>query len=227
MYTKEKKKVCVGGRFFGRTNPQAPNQALQRMNVLVTDCAPSSTLRAKHVHRWALTFGNASELFSIIKKSFESLWLFLRLFSEFPFEANVLLRENFTESRFTRLRHMKKKQIKNKDYRIEKCFINGKLKRWKVPLVEGLPVDEFIRRNACDIYLSQEGHWDIIFERQNRNNNPDLIGEWITTRKWKPQSRTRRYSERPCLSRIMLLSLIHIWRCRRRLRCRSRWSPYH
>ena len=24
-----------------------------------------------------------------------------------------------------------------------------------------------------------------------------------------------------------LLSLIHIWRCRRRLRCRSRWSPYH
>ena len=26
---------------------------------------------------------------------------------------------------------------------------------------------------------------------------------------------------------ICLLSLIHIWRCRRRLRCRSRWSPYH
>ena len=24
-----------------------------------------------------------------------------------------------------------------------------------------------------------------------------------------------------------ILSLIHIWRCRRRLRCRSRWSPYH
>ena len=23
------------------------------------------------------------------------------------------------------------------------------------------------------------------------------------------------------------LSLIHIWRCRRRLRCRSRWSPCH
>ena len=26
---------------------------------------------------------------------------------------------------------------------------------------------------------------------------------------------------------ISNLSLIHIWRCRRRLRCRSRWSPYH
>ena len=31
------------------------------------------------------------------------------------------------------------------------------------------------------------------------------------------------------LSQLMSfdLSLIHIWRCRRRLRCRSRWSPYH
>ena len=28
-----------------------PNQALQRMNMLVTDRAPSSTLRAKHVRR--------------------------------------------------------------------------------------------------------------------------------------------------------------------------------
>ena len=26
---------------------------------------------------------------------------------------------------------------------------------------------------------------------------------------------------------VSYLSLIHIWRCRRRLRCRSRWSPYH
>ena len=28
-------------------------------------------------------------------------------------------------------------------------------------------------------------------------------------------------------SKTSYLSLIHIWRCRRRLRCRSRWSPYH
>ena len=26
---------------------------------------------------------------------------------------------------------------------------------------------------------------------------------------------------------IYCLSLIHIWRCRRKERCRSRWSPYH
>ena len=26
---------------------------------------------------------------------------------------------------------------------------------------------------------------------------------------------------------LLLLSLIHIWRCRRLVECRSRWSPYH
>ena len=31
----------------------------------------------------------------------------------------------------------------------------------------------------------------------------------------------------PILLCLIYLSLIHIWRCRRRLRCRSRWSPYH
>ena len=30
-----------------------------------------------------------------------------------------------------------------------------------------------------------------------------------------------------CTARWYLLSLIHIWRCRRIERCRSRWSPYH
>ena len=29
------------------------------------------------------------------------------------------------------------------------------------------------------------------------------------------------------ISAINLLSLIHIWRCRRSTLCRSRWSPYH
>jgi hypothetical protein len=37
----------------GAGNPilTEPNQALQRMNMLVTDHAPSSMLRAKYVHR--------------------------------------------------------------------------------------------------------------------------------------------------------------------------------
>jgi hypothetical protein len=35
----------------GTRKTTEPNQALQRTNVLVTDRAPSSTLRAKHVRR--------------------------------------------------------------------------------------------------------------------------------------------------------------------------------
>ena len=40
-----------GAAKIERPNLTEPNQALQRMNMLVTDRAPSSTLRAKHVHR--------------------------------------------------------------------------------------------------------------------------------------------------------------------------------
>jgi hypothetical protein len=38
-------------RKFRNTKTTEPNQALQRTNMLVTDRAPSSTLRAKHVRR--------------------------------------------------------------------------------------------------------------------------------------------------------------------------------
>ena len=31
----------------------------------------------------------------------------------------------------------------------------------------------------------------------------------------------------PTILSLELLSLIHIWRCRRSTLCRSRWSPYH
>ncbi len=44
-------KVYDGAAKIERHNLTEPNQALQRMNMLVTDRAPSSTLRAKHVHR--------------------------------------------------------------------------------------------------------------------------------------------------------------------------------
>jgi len=40
-------------------------------------------------------------------------------------------------------------------------FINGKQKRVRrEPTVEGLPVDEFIRRNADPIWLHQAGDWE-------------------------------------------------------------------
>ena len=40
-------------------------------------------------------------------------------------------------------------------------FINGKQKRVRrPPAIEGLPVDEFIRRNADPIWLHQHGFWE-------------------------------------------------------------------
>jgi hypothetical protein len=40
-------------------------------------------------------------------------------------------------------------------------FINGKQKRVPRPqLIEGLPVDEFIARNADPIWLHQNGLWE-------------------------------------------------------------------
>ena len=51
MEVKVNFEVYGGAAKIGRHKVTEPNQALQRMNMLVTDCAPSSTLRAKHVHR--------------------------------------------------------------------------------------------------------------------------------------------------------------------------------
>jgi hypothetical protein len=42
-------------------------------------------------------------------------------------------------------------------------FLNGKMKRVRrEPMVEGLPVDEFIRRNADPIWLHQNEMWELI-----------------------------------------------------------------
>ncbi len=43
--------VYGGAAKVERHNLTEPNKALQRMNALVTDRAPSSTLRDKRVHR--------------------------------------------------------------------------------------------------------------------------------------------------------------------------------
>ena len=44
---------------------------------------------------------------------------------------------------------------------------------------------------------------------------------------WRLASRIRRAKIRHGLRDLRMLSLIHIWRCRRSYACRSRWSPYH
>jgi hypothetical protein len=51
MEVKVNFEVYGGASKVERHNLTEPNQALQRMNTLVTDRAPSSTLRAKRVHR--------------------------------------------------------------------------------------------------------------------------------------------------------------------------------
>ena len=55
---------------------------------------------------------------------------------------------------------------KGRDFRFETCFVGGKMKKRKIPLVEGQPVDDFIRQNADDIFLLQEGHFEILYERE-------------------------------------------------------------
>jgi hypothetical protein len=51
MEVKVNFEVYDGAAKVERHKITEPNQSLQRMNMLVTDCAPSSTFRAKHVHR--------------------------------------------------------------------------------------------------------------------------------------------------------------------------------
>ena len=49
----------------------------------------------------------------------------------------------------------------------ETVFINGKQKRVRrEPTVEGLPVDEFIRRNADPIWLHQNEMWELIDQEE-------------------------------------------------------------
>jgi len=42
-------------------------------------------------------------------------------------------------------------------------FINGKQKRVKrPPMIEGLPVEEFLQRNADPVWLHEHGMWDLM-----------------------------------------------------------------
>eukprot|EP00826_Nyctotherus_ovalis_P014046 TRINITY_DN13879_c0_g1_i1.p2 TRINITY_DN13879_c0_g1~~TRINITY_DN13879_c0_g1_i1.p2 ORF type:complete len:102 (-),score=31.86 TRINITY_DN13879_c0_g1_i1:9-314(-) len=45
--------------------------------------------------------------------------------------------------------------------------------------------------------------------------------------KWKQKFKTEAIRNKNSLASLKKLSLIHICRCRRIERCRSRWSPYH
>lgn len=57
----------------------------------------------------------------------------------------------------------------------ETYFVRGKQKRQKVRTIDGLDPDEYLRRNASDIWLLQEGRYDLLHERENERNRPKSI----------------------------------------------------
>jgi hypothetical protein len=65
----------------------------------------------------------------------------------------------------------KKKKVLREDqgeYRLEVFFANGKQKKRKVRLIDGIQVSEFVERNADDIFLLQSGQYEILHEREMR-----------------------------------------------------------
>lgn len=56
-------------------------------------------------------------------------------------------------------------------------FINGKQKRVRrPPTIGGLPMDEFIRRNADPTRLHQHGYWEILHEQADPPDEVDRLG---------------------------------------------------
>ncbi len=68
-----------------------------------------------------------------------------------------------------KLTPVEKAQKKRLREMYETVFINGKQKRVRrEPTVEGLPVDEFIRRNADPFWLHQNEMWEMIGQEEKQ-----------------------------------------------------------
>lgn len=52
------------------------------------------------------------------------------------------------------------------EFRFETFFVNGRQKRRKVRLIDGIPADEYIEKNADEILLVQEGYYEILRARE-------------------------------------------------------------
>lgn len=60
-----------------------------------------------------------------------------------------------------------KAEKKRRREEYETIFINGKQKRVKrPPTIDGMTVDEFIRRNADPIWLHQNGMWEYMIKEE-------------------------------------------------------------
>lgn len=49
----------------------------------------------------------------------------------------------------------------------------GKMKHRRIPLIEGHPVDEFLRAHADDGFLAAEGYFELLGEREAKRNRTD------------------------------------------------------
>jgi hypothetical protein len=68
---------------------------------------------------------------------------------------------------------------KSKDFRFETYFVRGKMKRRRIRLIDGLDADEWIRRNADDVFLVQEGYYEVLHERENERAAADAASTMV------------------------------------------------
>ena len=67
-----------------------------------------------------------------------------------------------------------KRAKKERQKKYQWIFINGKQVRVRRPeTIEGLPVDEFIARNADPIWLHQNGMWEFLDTEEEEPTEPD------------------------------------------------------
>ncbi len=71
---------------------------------------------------------------------------------------------------------MKKKNPKIRrdnrgEYIYEIYFINGKMKKHKIYVIDGIPAEEFYEQNADPITLLQNGDYEMLYEYEQEINN--------------------------------------------------------
>ena len=75
------------------------------------------------------------------------------------------------KKRKRKLTTAEKAEKKRRQQEYMTIFMNGKQKRVKrPPMVEGLPVDEFIRRNADPIWLHQNEMYEELYQWEQQQN---------------------------------------------------------
>jgi len=82
-------------------------------------------------------------------------------------------KERIKMGRKRKLTPAEKAEKKRRRELFETVFVGGKQKRVKrrQPLIEGIPQDEFIRRNADPVWLHQNEMWENIADDQTRDDD--------------------------------------------------------